>query len=160
MNSIRNTTAALVVLAAIPCVAGNQNETEKYFWGTRESSVSTVDFQSPNIQLEHPELRQPPPVGTDLSLRVYIGTNIVREITGTVISSNVLLCKNGPEIHVESRTVFSFFKALYMTDRLHQTPQTDMDSFYFRDDKPHVYFPPGDYWLPEEKEHYQLKEKQ
>ena len=93
------------------------------FYNTRAYPVRIVDLSRTELEQEHKELLSVPSAGDVIALRVFDGTVLVREIVGTIVSSNRLVCTNGWEIFYGEDAVIDLFRTLRKTDVIMQTPQ-------------------------------------
>jgi hypothetical protein len=93
------------------------------FYNSRAYPVHIVDLSRPDLEQKHKELLSSPSCGDGIALRVFFGTILVREIVGTIIASNRLVCTNGWEISYGEDSVIDLFRTLRKTDIIMQTPQ-------------------------------------
>ena len=99
-------------------------ETRFFAFGANTYSAGILDEPRETIAARCPELFQPPAVGDAFAYRVFRGRDLLREISATVVSTNLLECADGPEIAIHPGQLrFDLLRALYLTDALHQTPQ-------------------------------------
>ena len=123
MNGIRQLTTLGWIWAAVAVSAAGPDESSQFFFGAKAYPADILDAPRPRIDSEYPELLRPPAIGETFTFRICRGTNPVREIAGTVVSSNVLECADGPEISLHDDLRLDLLRALYLTDILHRSPQ-------------------------------------
>ena len=106
-------------------VAVGQTETGLFAFGANTYSAGILDEPRERTEARCPELIRPPAVGDAFAYRVFRGQELRREIAATVVASNLLDCADGPEIAIHPGQLrLDLLRALYLTDALHQTPQT------------------------------------
>ena len=125
MDGIRHIAVAagfgLVLLSA----AAGQTETGLFAFGDSTYPADVLDQPREQAKARCPELFRPPAVGDALAYRVFRGPELQREISAAVVATNRLDCADGPEISIHPGQLrFDLLRALYLTDALHQTPQT------------------------------------
>ena len=147
MSTIRHITVAIMIIAATLCLAADQKETSTLFYGTTGYPTEVINWPRARIESAHPELLKHPLIGDMLAFRAYSGTNLLREIRGTVVSAEILACKEGPEINIAGGVIVDLFNSLYLTDILHQSPQDD-DAFMGDRNAPD--YTPFIIWTPED----------
>ena len=104
--------------------AAGQPESSFFVVGSYVCYAGFLDEPRETIAARCPELFQPPAVGDAFAYRVFRGRDLLREISATVVSTNLLECADGPEIAIHPGQLrFDLLRALYLTDALHQTPQ-------------------------------------
>ena len=124
MNGIRRIAITTGIWAALLSTAAGQTETAQFLFGTNAYPASVLDRPRAETEAKHPELFRPPSVGDAFAYRVLRGDALEREIAGTVVSSTVLDCAEGPEIAIHPGDLrLDLLRALYLTDILHRTPQ-------------------------------------
>ena len=125
MDGIRHIAVAagfgLVLLSA----AAAPPETGLFAFGANTYPADVLDQPREQAEARCPELFRPPAVGDALAYRVFRGPKLQREISATVVATNRLDCADGPEIAIQPGQLrLDLLRALYLTDALHQTPQT------------------------------------
>ena len=124
MRILRTLAAGTAVWTAAWLVAAGQTETGLYAFGTNTYSAGILDEPRERTEARCPELFRPPAVGDGLAYRVFHGKKLQRELTATVIATNLLECADGPEIAIHPGQLrLDLLRALFLTDALHQTPQ-------------------------------------
>ena len=104
--------------------AAGQPESSFFVFGSNVCYAGILDEPRETIAARCPELFQPPAVGDAFAYRVFRGRDLLREISATVVSTNLLDCADGPEIAIHPGQLrLDLLRALYLTDALHQTPQ-------------------------------------
>lgn len=124
MRGIKRIMALGWILSAWTAAAESPAETYRFFFGTNVYPAGILNAPRASIESDHPELFRPPAVGDAFAFRVYQGTALVRELVATVVSPAILECANGPEIAIHDDLRLDLLNDLYMTDVLHQSPQT------------------------------------
>ena len=125
MNGIRHIAITTGIWAALLSTAAGQTETAQVSFGTHAYPAAILDQPRAETEAKHPELFRPPSVGDAFAYRVFRGDALLREIAGTVVSSNVLDCAAGPEIAIHPGDLRrDLLRDLYLTDVLHRSPQT------------------------------------
>ena len=105
--------------------AAGQPESSFFVFGSNVCYAGILDEPHQTIADKCPELFRPPAVGDAFAYRVFRGRDLLREISATVVSTNLFECADGPEIAIHPGQLrFDLLRALYLTDALHQTPQT------------------------------------
>lgn len=139
MSAIRTWAAWAAAGSLWIFAARGQPETGVFLFEANTYSAGILDLPRANLKSRCPELCRPPAIGDAFAYCVYQGSNTVRKITGTVVSSNILECAAGPEISLRDTDLrIDLLRSLYLTDALQRTPQTNLD------DKP-VPPPPPEY---------------
>ena len=124
MSGIRHIAVGTGIGIALLFSAAGQTETAQFGFGTNVYPASVLDRPRAETETQHPELFRPPAVGDAFAYRVSRDGAPVREIAGTVVSSNVLECADGPEIALHPGDLrLDLLRALYLTDVLHRSPQ-------------------------------------
>ena len=124
MDGIRHIAVGMGFWIALLSSAAGQTETAQFGFGTNTYPASILDRPRVETEAKHPELFRPPAVGDAFAYRVFRGGVLLREIAGTVVSSNVLECADGPEIALHPGDLrLDLLRALYLTDVLHRSPQ-------------------------------------
>ena len=104
--------------------AAGQPESSFFVFGSNVCYAGILDEPRETIAARCPELFRPPAVGDAFAYRVFRGRDLLREISATVVSTNLLDCADGPEIAIHPGQLrLDLLRALYLTDALHQTPQ-------------------------------------
>ncbi|MGD9611755.1 MAG: hypothetical protein AB7V22_02515 [Kiritimatiellia bacterium] len=125
MRAIRKIAAGTAVWTAAWLAAAGQPETGFFAFGANTYSAGILDEPRESTETRCPELFRPPAVGDPLAYRVFRGKILQREISAAVVSTNLLECADGPEIAIHPGQLrLDLFRALYLTDALHQTPQS------------------------------------
>ena len=126
MRAIRTFAAGTAVwAAALLNVDAGQPETGFFAFGANAYAAGILDEPRENAEAQFPELFRPPAVGDAFAYRVFRGEELRREISATVVSTDLLDCADGPEIAIRPGDLrLDLLRALYLTDALHQTPQT------------------------------------
>lgn len=125
MRAIRTFAAGTAVWTAALLVAAAPPETGLFAFGANTYSAGILDEPRERTETRCPELFRPPAVGDAFAYRVFRGKKLQREISATVVATNLLDCADGPEIAIHPGQLrFDLLRALYLTDALHQTPQT------------------------------------
>ena len=125
MRTIRRFAAGTAVWTAALLAAAGQPETDFFAFGANTYSAEIMDMPRSRAEARCPELFRPPAVGDHLAYRVFQGKTLQRELAAAVVSTNLLECADGPEIAIHAGQLrFDLLRALYLTDALHQTPQT------------------------------------
>ncbi len=105
--------------------AAGQPESSFFVFGSNVCYAGILDEPRETIAARCPELFQPPAVGDAFAYRVFRGRDLLREISATVVSTNLLDCADGPEIAIHPGQLrLDLLRALYLTDALHRAPQT------------------------------------
>ena len=124
MNGIRHIAITAGIWTALLSTAAGQTETAQVFFGTHAYPAAILESPRAEMEAKHPELFRPPTLGDVFAYRVFRGGALLREIAGTVVSSNVLDCADGPEISIHSGDLrLDLLRDLYLTDVLHRSPQ-------------------------------------
>ena len=124
MRTLRTFAAGTAVWTAVSLVAVGQTETGLFAFGANMYSAGILDQPRERTEARCPELFRPPAVGDAFAYRVFRGRDLLREISATVVSTNLLDCADGPEIAIHPGQLrLDLLRALYLTDALHQTPQ-------------------------------------
>lgn len=125
MRTLRTFAAGTAVWAAAWLAAAGQTETGLFAFGANTYSAGILDQPRERTEVRCPDLFRSPAVGDAFAYRVFRGKKLQREISATVVSANLLDCADGPEIAIHPGQLrFDLLRALYLTDALHQTPQT------------------------------------
>ena len=127
MRGIRPLAILGWTLATGAAIAPAQSPSAWFVFGANTYPLDILDVPRPQAEAEHPELFLPPAIGDAFTLRVRDGSLPVRELTGTVISSNILECLDGPDIFIHDDIRLDLLRDLFMTDLLHHAPQTGGD---------------------------------
>ena len=126
MRAIRTFAAGTAVwtVAWLSAVAGPP-ETGQFAFGSNTYSAGILDDPRERTEAQHPELFRLPAIGDAFAYRVFHGPELQRGISAAVVATNLLDCADGPEIAIQPGQLrFDLLRALYLTDALHQTPQT------------------------------------
>ena len=125
MRAIRTFAAGTAVWAAAWLASASPPETGLFAFGANVYSAGILDEPRATIAAKCPELLRPPAVGDALAYRVFRGKDLQREISAAVAATDLLDCADGPEIAIHPGQLrLDLLRALYLTDALHQTPQT------------------------------------
>ena len=125
MRTLRTFAAGTAVWTAVSLVAVGQTETGLFAFGANTYAAGILDEPRERTEARCPELFRPPAVGDAFAYRVFRGQKLQRELSAAVIATNLLECADGPEIAIHPGQLrFDLLRALYLTDALHQTPQT------------------------------------
>ena len=151
MNMIRHIIGAILLFSTSLCPAAEPQETVTLLYGATTYSAEVADMPESRIKSDYPELLRPPSIGDKLTYRVDSGTNQLRRLIGMVVASNKLVCIDGPEIRVDGGTIFDLLYAISRAGKMLPSSHLELKYLSFGRPKPHVVFPPGDYWTPEEK---------
>ena len=125
MRAIQTFAAGAAIWSVAWLAAAGQTETGFFAFGANTYSAGILDQPRERTETRCPELFRPPAVGDTLAYRVFRGPELQREISATVVATNLLECADGPEIAIHPGDLrLDLLRALYLTDALHQTPQT------------------------------------
>jgi len=155
---IRQISGAMLVLTTSLCSAVEQQETATLIYGSTTYPSKVADLPQERIESDYQDLLLPPSVGYKFAYCVNSGTSEIRKIEGVVVASNKLECIDGPEIRYDGGTIFDFFHVLSWIGKMHPSQLAEMKILHFGQPQPHVVFPPGDYWTPEEKRKFRMEE--
>lgn len=124
MNVIRHIAVAAGFGLALLSAAAGQPETAHFLFGTNAYPGDLLDRPRPEAEARFPELFRPPAAGDAFAYRVLPAGARAREIAGSVVSSNLLACADGPDIALHPGDLrLDLLRALYLTDVLHRSPQ-------------------------------------
>jgi len=160
MSMIKQIIGAMLVLTTSLCSAAEQQETATLIYGSTTYPAEVADLPQNIIESDYPILLLPPSIGDKLAYCVNSGTSEIRRIKGVVVASNKLKCIDGPEVQADGETAFALLYALSQVGKMNPSMYLESEYLSIGRPKPHVVLPPGDYWTPEEKQNFQMKETQ
>lgn len=125
MRTLRTFAAGTAVWTAAWLVAAGQTETGLFAFGANTYSAGILDQPRERTEARCPELFRPPAIGDAFAYRVFQSKKLQRVLSATVASPDRLDCADGPEIAIHPGQLrIDLLRSLYLTDALHQTPQT------------------------------------